>query len=153
MVCPILAALLHGTLAAGVSQTLRRGTRNGITELLQRAPTTVYSAARPSRWARAHILVYTYDDVRKKIKQAAIIMAALCSRCGNYIFALWFLLCIFVLSFPRLIASVVNLVPSEVYHTERCERPPLFAARLPWRNASRGFVNDSWYLLIPLWSS
>ena len=34
----ILAALLHGTPAAGVSQTLCRGTRNGITELLQRAP-------------------------------------------------------------------------------------------------------------------
>ena len=38
--CPILAALLHGTPAAGVSQTLLRGrdlTRNGITELSQRA--------------------------------------------------------------------------------------------------------------------
>jgi len=35
---PILAALLHGTQGAGVSQTLRRGTRNGITELSQRAP-------------------------------------------------------------------------------------------------------------------
>ena len=35
---PILAALLHGTPAAGVSQTLRHSTRNGITELLQRAP-------------------------------------------------------------------------------------------------------------------
>ena len=34
---PILAALLHGTPAADVSQTLRRGTRNGITELSQRA--------------------------------------------------------------------------------------------------------------------
>jgi len=33
---PILAALLHGTPAAGVSQTLRRGTKNGIPELLQR---------------------------------------------------------------------------------------------------------------------
>jgi len=31
---PILAALLHGTPAAGVSQTLRRGTRNWITERL-----------------------------------------------------------------------------------------------------------------------
>ena len=30
---PVLAALLHGTRAVGVSQTLRRGTRNGITEL------------------------------------------------------------------------------------------------------------------------
>ena len=29
----ILAALLHGTPAAGLSQTLQRGTRNGITEL------------------------------------------------------------------------------------------------------------------------
>jgi len=35
---PILAALLHGTPAAGLSQTLRRGTRNGITNLSQRAP-------------------------------------------------------------------------------------------------------------------
>ena len=34
----ILASLLHGTPAAGISQTLRHGTRNGITELLQRAP-------------------------------------------------------------------------------------------------------------------
>ena len=31
---PILAALLHGTPAMCVVQTLRRGTRNGITELL-----------------------------------------------------------------------------------------------------------------------
>ena len=31
------SALPHGTPAAGVSQTLRRGTRNGITELSQRA--------------------------------------------------------------------------------------------------------------------
>jgi len=34
----VLAALLHGTPAAGVSQTLRRGTRNGIKELSQTAP-------------------------------------------------------------------------------------------------------------------
>ena len=52
---PILAALLHGTPAAGVSQTLRRGTRNGIMELSQRR--YLYSAGRPSRWASAHILV------------------------------------------------------------------------------------------------
>jgi len=35
---PILAALLHGTRAVGVSKSLRRRTRNGIMELLQRAP-------------------------------------------------------------------------------------------------------------------
>ena len=34
----ILAVLLHSTPAAGVSQTLWHGTRNGIMELLQRAP-------------------------------------------------------------------------------------------------------------------
>ena len=36
--CRILAALLHETPAVGVSQTLRHGTRNGITELSQGAP-------------------------------------------------------------------------------------------------------------------
>jgi len=35
---PILAAVLHGTRAAAVSQILCHGTRNGITELSQRAP-------------------------------------------------------------------------------------------------------------------
>jgi len=35
---PILAVLLHGTRAVGVSQTLRRGARNRITELSQKAP-------------------------------------------------------------------------------------------------------------------
>jgi len=35
---PILTALLHGTRAAAVRQTLWHRTRNGIRELLQRAP-------------------------------------------------------------------------------------------------------------------
>jgi len=35
---PILAAVLHGTGAVGVSQSLQRGTRNGITELSQGSP-------------------------------------------------------------------------------------------------------------------
>jgi len=42
---PILAALLHGTLAAEISQTLRRGTVNGNTELSQRAPASLYGRA------------------------------------------------------------------------------------------------------------
>jgi len=53
---PIFAALLHGTPSAGASQYLRRGTRNGITELSQKRR-HLYSAGRPSRWASAHILV------------------------------------------------------------------------------------------------
>jgi len=48
---PILAALLHGTRAAAVSQTLWRD----ITELSQRAPPIF--GGRPSRWESAHILV------------------------------------------------------------------------------------------------
>ena len=49
---PILAVLLHGTPAVGISQTLWHGTRNGITKLSQRR----HSAGQPSRWALAHIL-------------------------------------------------------------------------------------------------
>jgi len=52
---PILAALLHGTRVVGVSQTLRRGTRNGITNF--RRGRHLYSAGRLSRWASVHILV------------------------------------------------------------------------------------------------
>jgi len=42
------------------------------------------------------------------------------------------------------VASFINLVQSQVYHTER---PPLFAARLPWCSESCEFISDSWYLL------
>jgi len=46
---PILAALLHGTPTAGVSQTLRQCTRNGITNF--RRGRHLYLAGQPSRWA------------------------------------------------------------------------------------------------------
>jgi len=42
---PILASLLHSTPTAGVSQTWRRGTRNGINELSQTAPPVFGRAA------------------------------------------------------------------------------------------------------------
>jgi len=48
----VLSALLHGTPAAGVSQTLQRGTRNGIRERSQKA------TGQPSRWASGHISSY-----------------------------------------------------------------------------------------------
>jgi len=51
----VLAELLHGTAAAGVSQTLQRGTRNGIAELSQRVPAICGRAA--ITLASAHILV------------------------------------------------------------------------------------------------
>ena len=54
---PIMAALLHGTPGAGVSKTLRCDARNGIIELSHRAARHLYSAGRPSRWHRSHILV------------------------------------------------------------------------------------------------
>jgi len=71
-----LAALLHGTLVVGVSQTaaLNRGRH-------------LYSAGRPSRLALAHIssflLFYVFS--------LCFIMAALWNRAGYYIFVLWFL--------------------------------------------------------------
>ena len=73
---PILAtlvALLHGTPAAGISQTLWRGTRNGNIELSQRSRRHLYSAGRPSRWASAHIL---------------LVVVALCNRADHNIFIL-----------------------------------------------------------------
>jgi len=54
---PILAALLHGTPAASVSQTLRRV--QGMESRNFRIGRHLYSAVRPSRWASAHILVST----------------------------------------------------------------------------------------------
>ena len=61
----IFAALLHGTRAAAVGQTLWRGTRNGIrpTQLSQRAPPIF--RGRPLRWASAHILVLVVFDVKR----------------------------------------------------------------------------------------
>ena len=58
----------------------------------------LYSPGRPSRWASTHILV----------------MAALYSRCGHYIFALWFLSSssIFFYSSPNLSGHRLN-----IYHT------------------------------------
>jgi len=51
---PILSALLHVTRAVGISQSLRHGTGNGITELSQGRH--LYSAWQPSHWSSAHIL-------------------------------------------------------------------------------------------------
>jgi len=51
----ILATLLHGTPAVGVSQTLQHGTRNGIRELFQMVPPVFGWAA--ITLSIAHILV------------------------------------------------------------------------------------------------
>jgi len=73
---PILAALLHGTRAVGVSQTLRRGTRNGIIKL---SLLIIFNKG------SHHVLVF--------------IMVALWNRANHYIFALWFLSFFFLLFF------------------------------------------------------
>jgi len=120
----VLAALLHGTLLVGVSQTvsLNRG----------RHP---YSVGRPSRWALAHISSSFYHTLftaahsmgRPLYYFAAVVsiflssffflflMVALRSRCGHYIFVLWFLLLpIFYLLFSSPNLSGRRL---DVYHT------------------------------------
>jgi len=72
---PILAALVHGTLAVGISQTLRRRTRNGITELSQRLPPIFGWAA-----ITAHILVFVcghaiheIDELWQQISRIGIV--------------------------------------------------------------------------------
>jgi len=50
---PILEALLHGTAAAGVSQALQHGTRNGITELSH-----LYLSGRPSHSSIIFVFVF-----------------------------------------------------------------------------------------------
>jgi len=55
---PILAALLHGTRVAAVSQTKLCGVVQGMELRNFRRGHHLYSAERPSRWAPAHILVY-----------------------------------------------------------------------------------------------
>jgi len=60
--CPIdlLGALLHGTPPAGVSQALRRGTRNGVTELSQRA-SPVFSWAAITLGIGPHSSCFTFS--------------------------------------------------------------------------------------------
>jgi len=55
----------------GVSQTLRRGTRNGITELSQRAPPIF--GWRPSRWASAHIVVIMPHHITTYVDAVSIV--------------------------------------------------------------------------------
>jgi len=45
-----------------------------------------------------------------------IFMAALRSRCGHYIFILWFLLSFYLLSFPRLISGVADWMSTILQH-------------------------------------
>jgi len=57
---PVLAALLHGTLVVGVSQTfaaLNRGRH-------------LYSAGRPSRWALAYILLNIWNSLSNSVVDA-----------------------------------------------------------------------------------
>jgi len=62
---PILAALLHGTPAASVSQTLRRCTVQRMELRTFRRGRHLYSAGRPSRWASAHIYTFFFLSTKK----------------------------------------------------------------------------------------
>jgi len=59
---PILAALLHGTRAAGVIQRLRRGIQ-GMELRNVRKRRHLYSEGRPSCWVSAHILAYSSNGI------------------------------------------------------------------------------------------
>jgi len=64
---PILAALLYGTRAAGISQTLWHGTRMELWNFCRGR--YLYLAGRPSRWASAHILVLKCILVKHNLRE------------------------------------------------------------------------------------
>jgi len=90
----VLAALLHGTLVVGVSQTLRRGT-DGATYIWQ-------GGHHVGHWPT--FLVF--------------FMVALCNRAGNYVFALWFLSSFFfyLFFFPHLISAAADWMSTILPH-------------------------------------
>jgi len=55
--------------------------------------------------------VVATGNVAHDVQFQLIIMAAVRSRCGHYIFALWFLLSFFFFFFPRLISAVAECLP------------------------------------------
>jgi len=59
-----IGSVTAGTPAAGVSQTLRRGTRNGITELLQTAP-PIFGWASMTMGIGPHSSFSLYDTVNR----------------------------------------------------------------------------------------
>jgi len=98
----ILAVLLQSTPPASVSQALRRGTRNGITELSQRAP-PIFG------WAAIALGIGPHSS-----------MVALCNRADHYIFILFLSSSssfFFLLSFfPCLISAVRNWMFTILWH-------------------------------------
>jgi len=90
---PILAALLHGTRAVSVRQTLRHST-NGIKELLQTAPPII----RQGFHHVGHWPTPTFNFLWPPYEIG--------HRAGHYIFALWFLSSFFF--FSRLISAVAE---------------------------------------------
>jgi len=74
---PILPALLHGTRAVGVSQSLERGTTNGITELSQWAPPIFDRAAITLGIGTHSSSFFFYSSFRRLISAVADWMSKL----------------------------------------------------------------------------
>jgi len=111
----VLAALLHGTLVPGVSQTLRHWTE-GATYIRQGGHHV---------WALAHISSLILEPMSGlwkgwsyEARYLRRIMAAIWNRAGHYIFALWFLSSSFFISFffPRLISAVADWMSTILLH-------------------------------------
>jgi len=92
---PILETLLHGTPAVSVSQTLRRGTRNGITELSQTAPPIFGIGPHSSHYETQSLLIVSTAYWHQNLfsynwssSSVCLIMVALWNRSDHYIFIL-----------------------------------------------------------------
>jgi len=79
---PILAALLYGTRAAAISQTLWHGTRNRITELSQRAPPIFGWAAIMLSISPHSSFTFFEFCISKFIKMGSLWTQLLTTECG-----------------------------------------------------------------------
>jgi len=114
LVTPLHVTALHSSI--GVSQTLRHGPRNEIKKLLYRAPPIgLFGRAAITLGIGPHSSLWSPYVIGQTIYIFILFMVALRSRCGHYIFALWFL-SIF-LSFIFYSSPNLSRQRLDVYHT------------------------------------
>ena len=105
---PILAVLLLGTRAVGISQTLRCGTRNGITKLSQTAPPI---------WQGGHLVGHRLTFLAF-FKITFVYLFIHCVRKKSYIFAFIFTRCspIFKSRSPKDLATNFWQSDNKIWH-------------------------------------
>ena len=118
----VLAALMHGTLVVGVSQTLRRWTE-GATYNRQ-------GARRPSRWALAHAHIYSLSlrcSEHCLLTSLLWILNTTWRHLGKYNNSFWLLLSDFS---PNVMKNGLHSAQTSLFHLKIC-----FVSAVLMRNA------------------